>query len=101
VSTVALVADRPRLERRARLLAWGGNAWHLIEFAIALAAGIAAGSVALVALPTHALDREEPSLPHHPPTPSLHPSNHARPRPQALLPRHLPMRAQKGRAHPS
>ena len=27
----------------------GGNAWHLIEFAIALAAGIAAGSVALVA----------------------------------------------------
>jgi len=49
VSTVALVADRPRLERRARLLAWGGNAWHLIEFAIALGAGIAAGSVALVA----------------------------------------------------
>jgi divalent metal cation (Fe/Co/Zn/Cd) transporter len=31
------------------MLAWGGNAWHLIEFAIALAAGIAAGSVALVA----------------------------------------------------
>jgi divalent metal cation (Fe/Co/Zn/Cd) transporter len=49
VSTVALQADRPRLERRARLLAWGGNAWHLIEFAIALGAGIAAGSVALVA----------------------------------------------------
>jgi len=49
VSTVALVSDRPRLERRARLLAWGGNAWHLIEFAIALGAGIAAGSVALVA----------------------------------------------------
>jgi divalent metal cation (Fe/Co/Zn/Cd) transporter len=39
----------PRLERRARLLAWGGNAWHLIEFAIALGAGVAAGSVALVA----------------------------------------------------
>lgn len=35
--------------RRARLLAWGGNGWHVIEFAIALAAGIAAGSVALVA----------------------------------------------------
>jgi divalent metal cation (Fe/Co/Zn/Cd) transporter len=49
VSTVALVADRPRLERRARLLAWSGNAWHLIEFAIALSAGVAAGSVALVA----------------------------------------------------
>ncbi len=31
------------------MLAWGGNAWHLIEFAIALAAGIVAGSVALVA----------------------------------------------------
>jgi divalent metal cation (Fe/Co/Zn/Cd) transporter len=31
------------------LLAWGGNAWHLIEFAIAVAAGIAAGSITLVA----------------------------------------------------
>jgi divalent metal cation (Fe/Co/Zn/Cd) transporter len=31
------------------MLAWGGNAWHLIEFAIAVSAGIAAGSVALVA----------------------------------------------------
>ncbi len=49
MSSVAFVADRPRLERRARLLAWGGNAWHVIEFAIALGAGIAAGSVALVA----------------------------------------------------
>jgi divalent metal cation (Fe/Co/Zn/Cd) transporter len=49
VSTVALVANRSRLERRARLLAWSGNAWHLIEFAIALGAGIAAGSIALVA----------------------------------------------------
>lgn len=49
MSSVALVADRPRLERRARLLAWGGNAWHVIEFTIALGAGIASGSVALVA----------------------------------------------------
>ncbi len=40
--------ERERLERRAKLLAWGGNAWHLIEFAIAVGAGIAAGSVALV-----------------------------------------------------
>ena len=39
---------RGRLERRAKLLAWLGNSWHLVEFAIALAAGIAAGSVALV-----------------------------------------------------
>lgn len=40
--------DRERLERRARLLAWGGSAWHLIEFAVALAAGVAAGSIALI-----------------------------------------------------
>jgi divalent metal cation (Fe/Co/Zn/Cd) transporter len=40
--------QRQELERTARRLAWGGNAWHLIEFAIALGAGIAAGSVALV-----------------------------------------------------
>ena len=39
---------RGRLERRAKLLAWLGNGWHLVEFAVALAAGIAAGSVALV-----------------------------------------------------
>ena len=37
-----------RLERRATLLAWIGNGWHLIEFTIAVAAGIAAGSIALV-----------------------------------------------------
>jgi divalent metal cation (Fe/Co/Zn/Cd) transporter len=42
-------SERERLERRARLLAWGGNAWHLIEFAIAIGAGVAAGSVALIA----------------------------------------------------
>jgi divalent metal cation (Fe/Co/Zn/Cd) transporter len=41
--------DRATLERRARLLALGGNVWHLAEFGIALAAGIAAGSIALVA----------------------------------------------------
>lgn len=41
-------AARRRLEARARRLAWGGNLWHLIEFAVALGAGIAAGSVALV-----------------------------------------------------
>ena len=40
--------DRVALERRARLLAWGGNVWHVIEFAIAIAAGIAAGSIALI-----------------------------------------------------
>jgi len=40
--------ERARLERRARLLAWGGNAWHLVEFLIAVGAGVVAGSVALV-----------------------------------------------------
>ena len=40
--------ERAALERLAKRLAWGGNAWHLIEFAIAVAAGIAAGSVALI-----------------------------------------------------
>jgi divalent metal cation (Fe/Co/Zn/Cd) transporter len=44
-----IAADRPQLERRARRLAWGGNAWHLVEFAIAVGAGLAASSVALVA----------------------------------------------------
>jgi divalent metal cation (Fe/Co/Zn/Cd) transporter len=41
-------SERAQLQRRARLLAWGGNAWHLVEFAIAAAAGIAASSIALV-----------------------------------------------------
>lgn len=34
--------------RRARQLAWTGIAWHVIEFAIAVEAGIAASSVALI-----------------------------------------------------
>jgi divalent metal cation (Fe/Co/Zn/Cd) transporter len=40
--------DRAALVRRARLLAWGGDAWHGLEMAIALAAGIAAASIALI-----------------------------------------------------
>jgi divalent metal cation (Fe/Co/Zn/Cd) transporter len=40
--------DRVRLERRARLLAWGGIGWHFVEFAIALGAGLAASSIALI-----------------------------------------------------
>ena len=40
--------ERVALERRAKLLAGGGNVWHVIEFAIAVGAGVAAGSVALV-----------------------------------------------------
>jgi divalent metal cation (Fe/Co/Zn/Cd) transporter len=42
------VEERARLEQRAKLLAWVGNGWHLVEFAVALGAGVAAGSVALV-----------------------------------------------------
>ena len=41
-------AERARLERRTRLLAWAGIGWHIVEFAIALAAGLAAGSIALI-----------------------------------------------------
>src|SRR5712691_9473474 len=41
-------APRESLVSRARLLAWAGLAWHGVEAAVALVAGIAAGSVALV-----------------------------------------------------
>ncbi|MDX6455117.1 MAG: hypothetical protein QOD48_1224 [Gaiellaceae bacterium] len=40
--------DRAKLERRARVLAWGGIVWHFVEFGIAIVAGIAAGSIALI-----------------------------------------------------
>jgi divalent metal cation (Fe/Co/Zn/Cd) transporter len=40
--------ERARLVRRARLLAWGGNAWHFVEFIIAVVAGVMAGSIALI-----------------------------------------------------
>jgi hypothetical protein len=40
--------ERARLVRRARLLAWGGIAWHVVEFAVAIAAGLAASSIALI-----------------------------------------------------
>jgi divalent metal cation (Fe/Co/Zn/Cd) transporter len=46
---------RERLVRRARLLAWTGNAWHLAEFGIALGAGIAASSIALTGFGLDAL----------------------------------------------
>src|SRR2546423_6888937 len=39
---------RERLVRRARILAWGGLAWHAIEATVALGAGIVAGSIALI-----------------------------------------------------
>jgi divalent metal cation (Fe/Co/Zn/Cd) transporter len=40
--------ERERLERQARILAWGGIAYHFIEFGIAIGAGIAASSIALI-----------------------------------------------------
>lgn len=46
--TILPPGERARLQQRARLLAWGGIAWHFIEFGIALGAGIAASSIALI-----------------------------------------------------
>ncbi|HMC81222.1 MAG TPA: cation transporter, partial [Acidimicrobiia bacterium] len=40
--------ERDRLAARARLLAWAGNAWHLVEFGVAVGAGAAASSTALI-----------------------------------------------------
>jgi divalent metal cation (Fe/Co/Zn/Cd) transporter len=40
--------ERAHLVRRARLLAWAGLAWHGVEAAVAIGAGIAASSIALV-----------------------------------------------------
>ncbi len=40
--------ERLALERRARLLAWGGNAWHVVEFGVAIVAGALAASPALI-----------------------------------------------------
>jgi len=47
-TVLPLAGPRPALVRRARGLAWLGLAWHLVEAAVALAAGVVAGSVALV-----------------------------------------------------
>ena len=41
--------ERAKLVRRAQLLAWCGNVWHVFEFAVAIGAGVAAGSIALMA----------------------------------------------------
>jgi divalent metal cation (Fe/Co/Zn/Cd) transporter len=41
-------AVRLPLERRARALAWLGLGWHVAEFVVAVAAGVAAGSIALI-----------------------------------------------------
>jgi divalent metal cation (Fe/Co/Zn/Cd) transporter len=49
VLATSVVAERGRLVKRAKLLAWGGIAWHFVEFTIAVGAGIAASSIALIA----------------------------------------------------
>src|SRR4051812_45416717 len=41
-------SGREQLVARARLLAWVGLAWHVAEAAIAIVAGVAASSIALV-----------------------------------------------------
>jgi divalent metal cation (Fe/Co/Zn/Cd) transporter len=41
-------SERDHLVRRAKMLAWAGIGWHGIEAAIAIGAGIVAGSIALV-----------------------------------------------------
>ena len=41
-------ADRELYAHRARLLAWASIGWHAVEAAVAVAAGVAAGSIALV-----------------------------------------------------
>jgi divalent metal cation (Fe/Co/Zn/Cd) transporter len=40
--------ERRKLERQARLLAWGGIGYHVVEAAVAIGAGLAAGSIALI-----------------------------------------------------
>ena len=40
--------ERQQLVRRAKLLARGGIGWHFVEFGIAVGAGVAASSIALV-----------------------------------------------------
>jgi divalent metal cation (Fe/Co/Zn/Cd) transporter len=40
--------ERESLVRRAKLLAWLGIGWHAIEAAVAIAAGVVAGSIALI-----------------------------------------------------
>src|SRR3954471_23340168 len=48
LTVVTKSTDRPRLVRRAKGLAWVGVWWHVAEAAIAIAAGAAAGSIALI-----------------------------------------------------
>jgi divalent metal cation (Fe/Co/Zn/Cd) transporter len=42
------LVDRRKLEWRGRRLAWGGIGYHLLEAAVAVGAGLAAGSIVLI-----------------------------------------------------
>jgi len=42
------LGERRKLEQQARRLAWGGIGYHVLEAAIAVGAGLAAGSIALI-----------------------------------------------------
>jgi hypothetical protein len=57
---VLAAEERARLERRAKLLAWLGNGWHLVEFAVVSGAGIVAGSVALLGFGSDSLIESPP-----------------------------------------
>jgi divalent metal cation (Fe/Co/Zn/Cd) transporter len=48
IAPAAPAAARGRLIRRAKLLAWVGVGWHCVEAAVAIGAGLAAGSIALI-----------------------------------------------------
>src|SRR3954466_2247740 len=48
VLRTAPAAPRQALVRRARGLAWLGLGWHVVEAAVAIAAGVAAASPALI-----------------------------------------------------
>ena len=41
-------SEREKLVRQAKLLAWAGVGWHGIEAAVAIVAGLVAGSIALI-----------------------------------------------------
>lgn len=48
LGSLSQTRERTKLQQRARLLAWVGIGWHVVEFGIAVAAGAAASSIALI-----------------------------------------------------
>ena len=48
VRSAPAAAHRRKLERQARLLAWRGIGYHVLEAAVAVGAGVSAGSIALI-----------------------------------------------------